>query len=50
VLLSLVLMGPTGPSDAHPLVVNRVLSALNANGLQSEARAIAFETIIANGI
>jgi tetratricopeptide (TPR) repeat protein len=50
VLLSLVLMGTTGPSDAHPLVVNRVLSALNANGLQSEARAIAFETIIANGI
>jgi hypothetical protein len=50
VLLSLVLMGPTGPAGAHPLVVNRVLSALNANGLQSEARAIAFETIIANGI
>ncbi|MGH6880554.1 hypothetical protein [Hypericibacter sp.] len=50
VLLSLVLMGPTGPAGAHPLVVNRVLSALNANGLQSEARAIAFETVIANGI
>jgi hypothetical protein len=50
VLLSLVLMGPTGPADAHPLVVNRVLSALNATGLQSEARAIAFETVIANGI
>ncbi|HWA43015.1 MAG TPA: hypothetical protein VHA10_07375 [Hypericibacter adhaerens] len=50
VLLSLVLMGPTGPADAHPLVVNRVLSALYANGLQSEARAIAFETVIANGI
>jgi tetratricopeptide (TPR) repeat protein len=50
VLLSLVLMGTTGPSDAHPLVVNRVLSALDASGLQSEARAIAFETVIANGI
>ena len=50
VLLSLVLIGPTGPADAHPLVVNRVLSALNATGLQSEARAIAFETVIANGI
>lgn len=50
VLISLVLMGPTGPAGAHPLVVNRVLSALNANGLQSEARAIAFETVIANGI
>jgi len=50
VLLSLVLMGPTGPADAHPLVVNRVLSALIATGLQSEARAIAFETVIANGI
>ena len=50
VLISLVLMGPTGPAGAHPLVVNRVLSALYANGLQSEARAIAFETVIANGI
>jgi hypothetical protein len=49
-LLSLVLMGPTGPADAHPLVVNRVLSALIATGLQSEARTVAFETVIANGI
>jgi hypothetical protein len=50
VLISLVAAGPGGPAGAHPLVVNRILSALNAVGLESEARAIAFETVIANGI
>lgn len=50
VVISLVAAGPGGPAAAHPVVLNRVLSALNAVGLQSEARAIAFETVIANGI
>lgn len=50
VALAAILLGPNGPSDAHPLLVHAALSALRGVGLESEARSLALETVVGSGI
>ena len=50
ILLALLLMGETPPADAHPLALNAVLTALMRVGLPLEARALAIEAALGNGI
>lgn len=50
VLLSLVLLGEAGPSQSHTLALGRVLSALGRIGLDDEARSLAIEAALANGV
>ncbi len=50
VLLALIVMGDTPPAEAHPLALNAVLSALMQVGLPLEARALAIEAALGNGI
>ena len=50
VLLSLVMIGEGGPAQAHPIALSSVLSALNAIGLEREARALAIEAALAAGL
>jgi tetratricopeptide (TPR) repeat protein len=46
-LRALALLGPGGPSAAHPLALKRALADLDAALLHDEARALAFEAITA---
>lgn len=50
ILLALLLMGETPPADTHPLALNAVLTALMRVGLPLEARALAIEAALGNGI
>ena len=50
VLLSLVVLGEQGPGDSHVFALSTVLTALRRIGLESEARALAIEAALANGI
>ena len=50
VLLSLIVLGETGPAESHTLALGTVLSALGRVGLDQEARAIAIEAALANGV
>lgn len=50
VMLALFVLGPDGPGGSHPVALARALSALRGIGLEEEARAIAFEAALANGI
>jgi hypothetical protein len=50
VLLALVALGEGGPAEAHPIVLNAVVSSLRFVGLDSEARALAVEAAVAAGI
>lgn len=50
VLLSLLALGDRGPGGAHPLVLHEVLSALIRVDLSHEARLLAIEAAVANGI
>ncbi len=50
VLLALVALGDGGPAEAHPIVLNAVVSSLRFVGLDSEARALAIEAAVAAGI
>jgi len=50
VLLALIVLGDTPPAEAHPLALNAVLSALMQVGLPLEARALAIEAALGNGI
>lgn len=50
VLLALIVMGDAPPDEAHPLALNAVLSALMQVGLPLEARALAIEAALGNGI
>jgi hypothetical protein len=49
VLLGLAALGDGGPAGAPPLMLGRVLSSLRAVGLEAEARALAFEALLAGG-
>ncbi len=50
VLLSLLILGETGPAQSHPMALNSVLAALKRVGLEPEARALAIEAAVARGI
>jgi len=50
VLLSLVVLGQAGPADSHVLALGAALTALNRVGLGKEARALAIEAALANGV
>lgn len=50
VALSLILLGERGPAESHTVALSAVLSALVRVGLQPEARALAIEAALANGI
>lgn len=50
VLLSLLILGETGPAESHPMALNSVLAALKRVGLEPEARALAIEAAVAGGI
>lgn len=50
VMLVLCTLGPDGPGAAHPIALARALAALRQVGLESEARALAFEAALASGV
>lgn len=50
ILLALMLMGETPPAETHPLALNAVLTALMRVGMPLEARALAIEAALGNGI
>ena len=50
VLLALLALGEAGPGEAHPLVLHAVLRALWRVDLANEARLLAIEAAVANGI
>jgi tetratricopeptide (TPR) repeat protein len=50
VLLALMNLGEGGPGQVNPIVLSRILRSLRDIGLIPEARAIAFEAIVAAGI
>jgi len=50
VLLALVLMGEAGPAGTPPATLARLVGALRAVGLDTEARALAREAIAAQGV
>lgn len=50
VMLALINLGEGGPGQVNPIVLSRVLSSLRTVGLNAEARALAFEAIVAAGI
>ncbi len=49
VLLGLAALGDGGPAGAPPLMLGRALASLRAVGLEAEARALAFEALLAGG-
>ena len=50
VLLSLIVLGPGGPGDSHAFALSAALTALARVGLEAEARGLAIEAALANGI
>jgi hypothetical protein len=50
VLLALLALGEDGPGGAHPLVLEEVLAALMRVNLTHEARMLAIEAAVANGV
>ena len=50
VLLALLALGEDGPGEAHPLVLHEVLAARGRVDLAHEARLLAIEAAVANGI
>lgn len=50
VLLALIVLGRHGLGETHPLVLSEALSALADVELEPEARALAIEAALANGI
>ncbi|MEE9480550.1 MAG: hypothetical protein V3V34_08445 [Kiloniellales bacterium] len=50
VLLALLALGEAGPASSHPLVLHEVLAALTRVDLVAEARMLAIEAAVANGI
>jgi hypothetical protein len=50
VLLALAALGEAGPGGAEPTTLHRVVAALHGAGLTEEARSLAAEAAIANGI
>jgi hypothetical protein len=50
VLLSLAVLGQAGPAESHIMALSTALTALNRVGLGKEARALAIEAALANGV
>ncbi len=50
VLLTLVVLGTAGPADSHVLALSATIAALRRVGLEQEARALAIEAALANGV
>ena len=50
VLLSLLVLGEAGPTQANPIVIRRVVESLRRVGLEDEARSLAIEAAIVAGI
>lgn len=50
VLLALVVLGTAGPADSHVLALSSAIAALSRVGLEKEARALAIEAALANGV
>ncbi len=50
VLLSLIVLGADGPGESHAYALSVALTALGRVGLETEARALAIEAALANGI
>ncbi len=50
VLISLVVLGEDGPGKSHTIALSVVLSALGRIGLEQEARNLAIEAALANGV
>ncbi len=50
VLLSLIVLGAEGPGESHGFALSAALTALTRVGLETEARALAIEAALANGI
>ncbi len=50
VLLSILIIGESGPAECHPTALMAALSALRGVGLEREARALAIEAAVAKGI
>ncbi len=50
VLLTLVVLGTAGPADSHVLALTSAISALSRVGMEREARALAIEAALANGV
>jgi len=50
VLLSLIVLGAEGPGGSHAYALSAALTALGRIGLGTEARTLAIEAALANGI
>lgn len=50
ILVSLVIVGEGGPARLSPIVLQRVLKAMDQIGFQEEARAMALEAVVAVGL
>ena len=50
VLLTLVVLGTAGPAESHVMALSWSIAALNRIGLEHEARALAIEAALANGV
>jgi len=50
VLLTLVVLGSAGPADNHVMALSDTIAALNRVGFEQEARALAIEAALANGV
>ncbi|MHA1600485.1 MAG: hypothetical protein ACTSW2_06640 [Alphaproteobacteria bacterium] len=50
VLLAIVVLGTSGPADSHVMALSSAIAALNRVGLEQEARALAIEAALANGV
>jgi hypothetical protein len=50
VLLSLIVLGAEGPGGSHAFALSAALTALGRVGLETEARSLAIEAALANGI
>ena len=50
ILLSLLALGESGPAQANPTVLHKVIKSLRTVGLEREARALAVEAAVASGL
>ncbi len=50
ILLALIALGESGPSQSEPIVLRKVLDSLKTVGLESEVRALALEAAVAAGL
>jgi hypothetical protein len=50
VLVSLLMLGESGPTQINPIVLRQVVMSLNLVGLSSEARSLAIEAAVVAGL